>query len=64
MNQTEILKKVRTFIFGERAKGEFAYKKQTFRTTYPENKISEFDWYREFRVSSLHGIKQNVHLNY
>jgi len=57
----EILKKVRTFIFGERAKGEYAYKKPTFRTIYPEKQMEEFEWYRELRVSCLHG-KQNVYI--
>jgi hypothetical protein len=54
------IKKVRTFVLGERAKGEYAYKKQTFRT-FGGDRLSEFEWYREFRVSCLHG-KQNAHL--
>lgn len=55
-----MLKKIRTFVFGERAKGEYAYKKQTFRTIGGD-KPPEFEWYKEFRVSCLHG-KQNAHL--
>lgn len=55
MNQ--IFKKVKTFVFGERAKGEYAYKKPTFRTVYPDKKIDEFEWYRELRVSCLYGKK-------
>jgi len=55
-----MLKKIRTFVFGERAKGEYAYKKPTFRTISGD-KPPEFDWYREFKVSCLHG-KQNAHL--
>jgi hypothetical protein len=53
----KLIKKVRTFVFGERAKGEYAYKKPTFRTIYPENQTKEFDWYRELRVSCLYGKK-------
>lgn len=55
MNQIKILKKVRTFVFGERAKGEPAYdKKPTFRTVYPDKRIDEFEWYRELKVSCLY----------
>jgi len=48
-----MLKKIRTFVFGERAKGEYAYKKPTFRTISGD-KPSEFDWYKELNVSCLY----------
>ncbi len=47
-------------IFGIRAKGE-PVKQPTFRTSYPENQPSEFDWYQEFRVGSLHNVNQKVY---
>ena len=49
------------FIFGVRVQGE-KLPDPTFKTTYPPNYPSEFDWYKEFRVSSLCGVDQNVHL--
>ena len=48
-----MFKKIRTFVFGERAKGEYAYKKQTFRTIGGD-KPPEFDWYKELNVSCLY----------
>lgn len=62
MTTNEIIKKVRTFILGERAKGEYAYKKPTFRTVYPDRQLSEDEWNNEFRVSCLHG-KKVVYMN-
>jgi hypothetical protein len=56
--QKKLIKKVITFFLGERAKGE-PVKAPKFRTTYPENQPSEHEWYKEFRVSCLHG-KQRV----
>lgn len=52
--QKKLLNKIRTFIFGERAKGEYAYKKQTFRTINLEKQPSEFEWYKELNVSCLY----------
>jgi hypothetical protein len=48
-----MLKKIRTFVFGERAKGEYAYKKPTFRTINGD-RPPEFDWYKELNVSCLY----------
>ena len=53
MTKDQIIKKVRTFVFGERAKGEYAYKKTTFRTISGD-KPPEFDWYKELNVSCLY----------
>jgi hypothetical protein len=55
--QEKLIKKVITFFFGERAKGE-PIRTPKFRTIYPENQPSEYDWYKEFRVSCLHGKQQ------
>jgi hypothetical protein len=53
LKKSIMLKKIRTFVFGERAKGEYAYKKTTFRTVGGD-KPPEFEWYREFNISSLY----------
>ena len=47
------------FIFGVRVQGE-KLSDPTFKTTYPPNYPSEFDWYHEFKVSSLCGVDQKV----
>lgn len=52
-----MMKKIRTFILGERIKGE-PIRAPKFRTTYPDNQPSEHEWYKEFRVSCLHGKQQ------
>lgn len=49
------------FIFGVRVQGE-TLPEPTFKTIQPANRPSEFDWYKELRVSSLCGVDQNVHL--
>lgn len=56
--QEKLIKKMMIFFLGERAKGE-PIRAPKFRTIYPENQPSEHEWYREFRVSCLHG-KQKV----
>jgi hypothetical protein len=49
------------FIFGVRVQGE-PVKSPTFKTSYPENQPSQFDWFQQFRVSSLHNVNQAVFL--
>jgi hypothetical protein len=61
MNMTKMLKKIRVFILGERAKGEYAYRKCNFITTYPLERPIFDEWCKELRVSCLHG-KKIVHL--
>lgn len=51
---------IRQFIFGQRAQGE-PIGKPTVRTIDLENRPSEFEWYQEFRVGSLHGVNQRIH---
>jgi len=60
MNQ--IILFLTTLLFGERAQGE-VIPQPTFRSTYPEERLSENEWNRQFRVSSLHNVHQNVYLN-
>lgn len=55
--QEKVIRKIKIFILGERAKGE-PIRAPKFRTTFPENQPSEYDWYKEFRVSCLHGKQQ------
>lgn len=58
------MKKVLVFILGERTKnGEYAYKKQTFKTTYPQERPTFDEWCKQLKVSCLHG-KRVVHLDY
>lgn len=51
--KNKIIKKIRTFVLGERAKGEYAYTQPTFRTVSGEQ-IKEYDWYKELKISSLY----------
>jgi hypothetical protein len=55
-----------TFLFGERAQGEWINLEYGTRVPYstcnPDDRPEEFSWYRELRVSSLHRVKQNVYL--
>jgi len=37
-------------------------RKVTFKTTYPDNQPSEYEWMQMYRVSSLHGVNQHVFL--
>ena len=55
------LPSIHRFIYGVRAQGE-AIPEPTFRTTEAENRPAEFDWYQEFRVGSLCGVNQRIHL--
>jgi len=55
-----------TFFFGERAQGEFVdleYGVEQPKRTYAlSDQPDQFSWMREHRVSSLHGVKQQVFL--
>ena len=54
------------FFFGVRIEGEpinLEYGvEQPKRTVEPQTQPDQFSWFRELRVSSLHGVKQNVFL--
>ena len=45
--------------FGERVPGE-PIKQPTFKTTVPEDRPSENEWMKMFRVSSLHNVNQRI----
>ena len=49
------------FIFGVRVQGE-PVKSPTFKSSYPDNQPSQFDWFQQFRVSCLHNVDQKVFL--
>jgi hypothetical protein len=55
-----------TFFFGVRAQGEpinLEYGvEQPVSTRQPDAPVGEWEWKQAFRVSSLHGVKQNVYL--
>jgi hypothetical protein len=55
-----------TFFFGVRVSGEpinLEYGvEQPVSTRQPDAPIGEWEWKQAFRVSSLHGVKQNVYL--
>ena len=55
-----------TFIFGVRIEGEpinLEYGvEQPVSTRQPDTPVGEWEWKQAFRVSSLHGVKQNVYL--
>ena len=55
-----------TLFFGERASGEpinLEYGvEQPVSTRQPDAPVGEWEWKQAFRVSSLHGVKQNVYL--
>ena len=54
------------FIFGVRIEGEpinLEYGvEQPVSTRQPDAPVGEWEWKQAFRVSSLHGVKQNVNL--
>ena len=54
------------FMFGVRIEGEpinLEYGvEQPSRTTVPKDQPDQFKWMRQLRVSSLHGVRQNVYL--
>jgi hypothetical protein len=45
--------------FGERVPGE-PVKQPTFKTTFPADQPSEYEWMKMFRVSSLHNVNQRI----
>jgi hypothetical protein len=55
-----------TFLFGERAQGEWINLEYGTRVPYstcnPDDRPEEFSWYSELRVSSLHRVNQHVFL--
>lgn len=51
---------VKRAVFGVRAKGE-PIPEPRLRTLTGENQPSEFEWYQEFKVGSLHGRTQRIH---
>ena len=55
-----------TFFFGVRIEGEpinLEYGvEQPKRTVAPQTQPAQFSWFSELRVSSLHGVKQQVYL--
>ena len=61
-----ILSFLLTFIFGVRIEGEpinLEYGvEQPVSTRQPDAPVGEWEWKQAFRVSSLHGVKQNVYL--
>jgi hypothetical protein len=57
-----LLEAVIPFVFGVRAEG-IKLPPPTFRTIYPDDQPEEFEWNKMFRVSSLHGVVQNVYLD-
>ena len=63
----KILVLLLTMFFGERAQGEFIDLEygveQPKRTYVPSDQPSDqFVWMRQLRVSSLHGVRQQVYL--
>jgi hypothetical protein len=54
------------FIFGVRIEGEpinLEYGvEQSTHTTVPSDQPDQFSWMRQLRVSSLHGVRQQVYL--
>jgi hypothetical protein len=58
-----VLETVILFVFGIRAEG-IKLPAPTFRSSYPADQPSEFEWMQMFRVSSLHKVDQRVYLEY
>lgn len=56
-----MFKSIITFLFGERVQGE-PVSTPTVKTTFPAERPSEYEWYKMFRVSSLHNVNQHVFL--
>lgn len=56
------MKKLLTFIFGERAEGVFVPQPK-FRTTILENRPSENEWLREFKAGSRYGHRGSFYDN-
>lgn len=62
-----IIIQIKIFIVGVRTSGEkinLEYGEMVpCRTTTPPSRLPENEWNRQFRVSSLHNVHQNVYLN-
>jgi hypothetical protein len=62
----DIILPLLTLLFGERAQGEFIDLeygiKQPTRTIHPTNQPDQFTWFKEYRVSTLYGVNQYIHL--
>ena len=60
-----IISSLLTFLFGERAQGEFIDLeygiKQPVRTINPTNQLEQFTWFNEYRVSALHRVNQRIY---
>jgi hypothetical protein len=56
-----VLETIILFVFGVRAEG-IKLPAPSFRSLYPEEQLSEFEWMQMFRVSSLHKVDQRVYL--
>lgn len=56
------MKKLLTFVFGERAEGVFVPQPK-FRTTVLDNRPSESDWLQEFKVGSRYGHRGSFYEN-
>lgn len=56
------MKKILTFIFGQRAEGVFVPQPK-FRTTVLADRPSENDWLQEFRVGSRYGYRGSFYEN-
>jgi hypothetical protein len=56
-----LLEAVVLFVYGVRVKG-IKLPSPTFRSFYPADQPSEFEWMKMFRVSSLHKVDQRVYL--
>jgi hypothetical protein len=60
--ETFIFTTLPNFIFGVRNQGE-KIQTPTFKSSYPENQPPQFDWFNEFRGSSLHTVQQMIYLD-
>ena len=56
------MKKVLTFIFGERAAGQ-PVPPPSFRSSYPVNQPSETDWNRLYSVGARYGHRGSFYEN-
>ena len=56
-----LLEAVVLFVYGVRIEG-IKLPPPTFKSFYPADQPSEFEWMQMFRVSSLHKVDQRVYL--
>lgn len=50
-----MINKIKTWVFGIKAEGIYAYTETSFTTTYPDNILSQNDWMLYCKVSSRVG---------